>query len=182
MRGDGIGQAARLVDARQRGQDLRRDLLVQLHVLVELRHDRAAQGLGLGALARAQGHRHGLAHEVRVVLAHFADIRALRAFDQHLHGAVRQLQHLQDIGDAADLVQVFGGGLILRRRFLGHEHDALARLHRSFQRLDGLRATHEQRDHHVRKHHHVAQRQQWEANRLSREELCSRHQFPQSVI
>ncbi|MNM92285.1 hypothetical protein D3C81_1046120 [compost metagenome] len=182
VRGNGVGQAPCLVDARQRGQDLRRDLLVELHVLVELRHDGAAQGLGLGAFARCGRHGHGFAHEVRIVLAHLGDIRALRAFHEHLHGAVGQLQHLQDIGDAADLVQVVSRRLVLGSRLLGHEHDALARLHRSLKRLDGLRATHEQRDHHVRKHHHVAQRQQWEANRLSREELCSGHHFPQSVI
>jgi hypothetical protein len=43
---------------------------------------------------------------------------------------------------------------------LGGEHDALALLHRSFQRFDGLRATDEQWYHHMGKHDHVAQRQE----------------------
>ncbi|EHP40270.1 hypothetical protein OR16_26823 [Cupriavidus basilensis OR16] len=54
---------------------------------------------------------------MRFVFAHFADIRALRAFHQHLDGAVGQLEHLQDVGDAAHLIEVIGGRLILGRRF-----------------------------------------------------------------
>ena len=66
------------------------------------------------------------------------------------------------LDDAADLVQVLGPGLVLGGGLLRHQQDALARLHRGFQRLDRLRAPDEQRDHHVREHHHVAQRQQRE--------------------
>ena len=51
-------------------------------------------------------------------------------------------------------------GLVLGGGLLGDQQDALARLHRGLQRLDRLRAPDEQRDHHVREHHHVAQRQQ----------------------
>ena len=40
-------------------------------------------------------------------------------------------------------------------------------LHRGFERLDRLRAAHEQRDHHVREHHH-AQRQQRQASWIFR--------------
>ena len=53
VRGDGVGQAARVVDAGDRGQDLRRDLLVQLDVLVELLRHRAAQRLDLGRRLRS---------------------------------------------------------------------------------------------------------------------------------
>jgi len=44
-----IGQASRFVDAGERGQDFRRNLLVQLDVLVERRKQRAAQRLDSGA-------------------------------------------------------------------------------------------------------------------------------------
>ena len=69
--------------------------------------------------------------------------RALEPFDQHLHGAVGQLQHLQDARDATDLVDVFGSRLILRGVLLCHEHDALTRLHRGFERPNRLRTTDE---------------------------------------
>jgi len=88
------------------------------------------------------------------------DPRALAAFHQHLHGAVGELEHLQDVRNAADLVQVLGGGLVLGRRFLRDEQDALARFHGDFHRLDRLRPPDEERDHHVREHDHVPQRQQ----------------------
>jgi hypothetical protein len=35
------------------------------------------------------------------------DARALAAFDQHLDRAVRQFQHLQDVGNTTDVVKVF---------------------------------------------------------------------------
>ena len=51
VRGDRVGQAAGIVDAGDRGQDLGRDLLVQLDVLVELLRHGAAQRLDLAASA-----------------------------------------------------------------------------------------------------------------------------------
>ena len=97
------------------------------------------------------------------------DPRALRAFDQHLHGAVGQLQHLQDGGDAADVVQVLGRRVVLGRLLLGDQQDVLAGVHRDVERLDRFRAADEQRDHHVREHDDVAQRQQRQRGDVGRE-------------
>ena len=47
VRGDGVGEPARLLDAGERGQHLRRHLLVELHVLLELRDHRARQHVHL---------------------------------------------------------------------------------------------------------------------------------------
>jgi hypothetical protein len=56
MRRNGVGQAARIVDAGDRRQDLRRNLLVEFDVLVKLLHHGAAQGLDLtGFLAIVAG-------------------------------------------------------------------------------------------------------------------------------
>ena len=52
VRGDRVGQAAGVVDAGDRGQDLGRDLLVELDVLVELLRHRAAQRLDLALASR----------------------------------------------------------------------------------------------------------------------------------
>jgi hypothetical protein len=65
---------------------------------------------------------------------------ALLALDQHLHGAVGQLEHLQDGGDAADLEHVLDLGLVLGGGLLRHQHDAAAGFHGRFQRLDALGA------------------------------------------
>ena len=160
MRGHGVGQAAGLVDALQRGENLGRDLLVQLHVLIEGRQQRAAHRLDLRVAGAFLLDRRRLGHPVGFHVRDAADVGAVAAFDQHLYGAVRQLEHLQDARHAADAVHVVGAGVVLGGRFLRDQQDRLARLHRRFHRLDRLGAPDEQRNHHVREHHHVAQRKQ----------------------
>ena len=58
------------------------------------------------------------------------DARALLPLDQHLHGAIGELQHLQDRGDAADLEHVGDGGFVLGGSLLRHQHDAALGFHR----------------------------------------------------
>ena len=70
-----------------------------------------------------------------------------------------QLQQLQDRGDRADAVEVVGLRVVDVGLLLGDEHDPLVGPHGHVERLDGLLPPDEQRDHHVRVHHHVAQRQ-----------------------
>ena len=81
------------------------------------------------------------------------------AFDEHLDGAVGQLQQLQHLGERADLVQVLRAGRVGVGGLLGDQQDALVALHRLVERADGLVATDKQGDDHVREHHDVAQRQ-----------------------
>jgi hypothetical protein len=135
---DRVRETSGIVDAVQRRQDLRRHLLVQLHVLVELRQDRAPERFGLGRLGGVAVDRIQRAHEVLAGVVDRLDAGAVGAFDQHLDRAVGQLQQLQDVGNTADRVDVFGGGFILGSVLLGHEHDALARFHGGFQCLDGF--------------------------------------------
>ena len=162
-----------VVDAGDRGQDLGRDLLVQLDVLVELLRHRAAQRLDLGrGVGRRRHRRAPRPTKCSPLSAMRRGVGALHAFDQHLHGAVGQLEHLQDARDAADVEHVVGLGLVLAGGLLRHQHDLAARFHRGFERLDGLRAAHEQRDDHVREHHHVAQRQQRQRDRFGGRTGC----------
>jgi hypothetical protein len=63
MRGNGIGQATGFLDAGERCQDFRRDLLVQLDVLVELRHHRAAHRLDLVVAPLFGTHRRDVGDE-----------------------------------------------------------------------------------------------------------------------
>ena len=160
MRSDGVSQATRIVDTADGRQDLGRDLLVQLDVLVELLGHRAPQGFDLGLGVDFGRDRQHLGNEMLFGLGDAVGRGTLQAFDQHLDRAVGQFQHLQDAGNAADLEHIVGLGLVLAGGLLGHQHDLTTCFHRGFQGLDGLGATHEQRNHHMRKHHHVAQRQQ----------------------
>ena len=84
------------------------------------------------------------------------------AFDQHLHGAVRQLQQLQHVGERADVIDRVRLGIVVGGILLGREQDLLFRAHHLFQRLDRLLTPDEERNDHVREHHDVAQREDCE--------------------
>ena len=94
VRGDRVGQAPCVVDAGDGREDLRRNLLVQLDVLVELLRDRATQRLDLGLGLGLGRHRRDVGHEVLAVVADVMGVGTLNAFDQDLHRAVGQLEHL----------------------------------------------------------------------------------------
>jgi hypothetical protein len=160
VRGHGVGQAPRFVDAGDGGEDLGRDLAVELDVLVEVLNHGATQRFDLRSRRRVGADGQHLGDEVLALLPHLAGMRTLQALDQHLHGAVGQLEHLQDGRDAADVKEVLGLGLVLGGGLLGHQHDLPARLHGRLERLDGFGSPDEQRDDHMRKHHHIAQGQQ----------------------
>ncbi|MNM76611.1 hypothetical protein D3C81_884380 [compost metagenome] len=160
MRGDGVGKAGRLIDAGQGLQQLRRQLAVGLDVLLEQRHQRAGDRLDLARLACIGGiDFHGLAVQRSIAFADAGHLHARQAFDQHLDGAVGQLQQLQHLRQGADLVEVGGLRVIGLGRLLRQQQDALVRFHCLFQRMHGLVAADEQRDDHVREYHYVAQRQ-----------------------
>ena len=106
-----------------------------------------------------------------------AQTRAPNAFDEHLDGAVGQLQQLQDRRERADLVDVLRAGLVDVGLRLRDEQDLAIAGHRLIERRDGPLAADEQRDHRVRIHDDVAQRQDRESadgRRFSA--VC--HRFP----
>ncbi len=83
----------------------------------------------------------------------------MAAFDQHLHGTIRQFQQLQHRADGTDGEDVGRGRIVLRSILLGDEQDLLIILHDVFQRPHRFLAPHKERHDHVRKHHDVTQRQ-----------------------
>ena len=70
MRGNGVGEPAAVVDARHRRQNLGRDLLVELDVLVELGEQRAAHRLDLVGFAEIARERCRLGGQVLAFLDH----------------------------------------------------------------------------------------------------------------
>src|SRR3546814_4271319 len=66
-----------------------------LPVLLELRHHGARERVELTVVAGVIGNRLGVGLEEVLGVRVLADARALSTLDQHLHGAVRQLQELQ---------------------------------------------------------------------------------------
>ena len=159
VRRHGVGQAPGLLDAGERGEHLGRHLLVELHVLLELGDDRARQYVQLLLVVGLRIRQQRRIRGVVVAGVQFLDARAVDALDQHLHGAVGKLQKLQNRRDGGDAVQVVPLGIIDIGLLLRHQHDALVGAHGHIQRLDGLLAPDEQRNHHVGIDHHVTQRQ-----------------------
>ena len=100
----------------------------------------------------------GLGGEI-VLFAQLVQGHTLVAFHQHLDGAVREFEQLQDGGQRAEIEQVAHLGLIDVSLLLGHQRNLLAHLHGRVERQNGLLATDKQRDDHMRIDHHVAQRQ-----------------------
>ena len=178
VRRDRVGEPPGLLDAGERGQDLGRHLAVELHVLLELRDHRAHQHVHLAlVVGLAFADRAGLGGEV-VAGDELLDLRALDAFDEHLDRAVGQLQQLQDARDRADVVEVLRRGVVDVGLLLREQQDLLVDLHRLLEREDRALAADEQRDHHVRVDHHVAQRQDRQhVGRIGglRGGFCSRH-------
>ena len=166
MCSDGVGQSPSIVNARDRGENFWRDFFVQFDVLVKLLHHSATQGLDLGVLVThfSGQHRRQGANKVSLAIFNTVDHGTLLAFDQHFDGAIGQFEHLQDGGHAAHLEHIGDHGFVFGSRFLCNQHDASVCRHGNFQRFDTLGSTDKQRDDHVRKHHHIAQRQQGQVN------------------
>ncbi len=129
MRRDGIGEAPGLLDAGERSQDLRRHFLVELDVLLEVRHDRARQHVHLALFVLLDvGQRRHVGGEIGIRL-HVLDHRAGDALDQHLDGAVGELQQLEDGRHRADRVQVARLRIVDVGLLLRDQQDLLVALH-----------------------------------------------------
>ena len=159
MRGDGVGELGVVVDLLNDADDLRRHLLVELHIALELGDDRAGERLRLDLLAGVVGERDGVGFVVVGLFGVLDDTGALGALDQHLHGAVGQLEELQHAGERTDLEDGIGRRIIVGRILLRREQDERVGAHHLFEGADRFLAADEQRHDHVRKHHDVAQRQ-----------------------
>ncbi len=166
VRGDRVGQHARIGDLGDRVQAFRRDLLVQLDIVLELLGDGADQRLGIRAFRRRIIEQVGLGLVIVVLGGETLDTGARLAFDQHLDRAIGQLQQLQDIGQHADLIDGVGVGIIVRGILLGGQQDLLVAPHHLVQRLNRLLAADEQRHDHVGENHDIAQRQDGNGNQI----------------
>ena len=159
MGGDDVGQAAVVVNIVNAGHDFGGDFFVGFDVLVELSQQGAAQGFTVFRRAVVFGQHFDLGFEIFAVVLDGHSLGALCAFHQHLHGAVRQLQHLHHTCDGADLVQVFGGGVFNARIALRQQEDVLFFFCHGVQGGNGFAAADKQGQHHMGINHHVAQGQ-----------------------
>ena len=159
MRRHRVGELGVVVDLIDRDQHLRRDLLVELDVLLELADDGARQRFDLALVHRLFFKRRGVGLEELRIVGVARNPRARAAFDENLHGAVGQLQQLQNGADRADLVDVGGFRVVVARILLRGEQDLFIVLHDVFERAHGFIAADEERNDHMGKNDDVPQRE-----------------------
>jgi hypothetical protein len=159
VRAHGVGQLAGVVDLVDRDQDLWRDLLVQLDVLLELGDHRARQGIELALVAQILLGRLGIGLQEFLIFRVLDDLRPLAALDQHLDRAIRQLEQLQYGPHGPDRVDVARGRVVLGDVLLGDQQNLFVVLHDVFEGAHGLLAADEERHDHMRKDHNIAERE-----------------------
>jgi hypothetical protein len=158
MRCNGVCELRVVLDLTCGANDLGRDLLVQLDVVLEFRDHGAGQSLDLDSVFSRLGKDTRLSFVIVFARRVAFDLGAGAAFDQHLYGTVGQLQELENVCDGADLIDGVRRRIVVTRIDLRGQHDLLVGAHHLFQSADGLLTADEQRNDHVRKHHDVAQR------------------------
>ena len=110
--GHGIGQTRSIVDRRNRGEHLGRDLLVELDVTFKLADGGANQNFLILVVNGLGGDVLGLADKEILVVDHPLQASTLPTLYQHLDGAIRQFEHLQNIGHCPDGEDLLHGRLI----------------------------------------------------------------------
>ncbi len=159
MRGHRVGELGIVLDLGDRADHFRRDLFVELHVVVELGHHRARHRLHLHGVGDHVGNALHLGLVDVGPVAEALDLGAGRTLHQHLHGAIRQLQQLQHGRQRADGINGLDGRVVVLGILLGRQQNVLVVAHHLFEGADRLFAPHEQGHDHVREDDDVAQRQ-----------------------
>ena len=159
MRGDRVGELGVVLDLLDDADHLGRHLLVELHIVLELVDDGARERFRLDLLAGVVGENDRIGLVIFGAVGVALDLGARGALDQHLHGAVGQLEQLQHARERAGLVDRVGRRVVVGRVLLGGEQDERVGAHDLFKRLDRLLAADEERNDHVREHDDVPQRQ-----------------------
>src|SRR5438105_4535633 len=157
VRGNRIGQLARIVNTHRGNHRVVVQVVRQLHVLLEQRHDAPHRPLDVARRFLLLGeHLDDDAVEALVFLP-LDGARAIDALDEHLDVAIRQLQALDDVGDAAHRVDIVRARIVNRRVVLRREEDPLVLQQRVLERARGRWPPDYERHHHVGENDDVPQ-------------------------
>jgi len=160
-RGEEIRQPARLVDIRRQRDQIVREHRREVDDLLKRRADIALEGVDFELIFRAEDVRQ-LAHfgpEVRAQRRQPIEREAREALHDEAHAAVGQLEHLMNVRERADAVQVALARLFLGRVALNEYADQLAAGDRLVDEAHRRLARHGERHEGIREEHGVAQRQ-----------------------
>ena len=157
--GDHVGEQAGLGDVAGGDGRLRRHGCARLDVLLDLGLDRLHQRLDLEVLrGGVRQLLHGR-HEVRAGRHEAVHAEPALALHDGTHGSVLELDHLGDLGERADRVELGGVADLLRLGApLGHQRDQAPVGDGRVERVDALLATHLERHDHLREDDRLAKR------------------------
>jgi hypothetical protein len=162
MEGDEVRETPGLLDGARGHEDFLRDRFAEFGGLLEVGDERPHERLGLGVAGEHLLDDLDPDLDVGVGLEELHDPHAPHALHQRLRGAIGELELLQDVGDAADLVHVLGRRILDLRRPLGDEGDLMPAAHGLLERDDRALAADEERHDEVREEDEVPQGDQRE--------------------
>ena len=155
VRGDRVGELAGIVHADGGNHRVVLQVVRELHVLLEQRHDAAHGRFDFaGGFLLLRQHLDDDAIEALVFLP-LDRAGAIDALDEHLDVAVRQLQALDDVGDAAHREDVVRARVVNRGVVLRGQEDSLVLQQRVIERTRRGRPSDYERHHHVRENDDV---------------------------
>ncbi len=160
-RRDEVGELPGVGDVRGERLQVVRQQRRQRHHLLEVALDVPLQGVDLEMILLAQhfvGRRHRGA-QIRPRLNHAIEPHAREPLDDQPQAAVRQLEHLVDVGRDSDRIEIVLQRLLDRRFALGEHADHPAGGRRLVDQAHRRFARDRQRHERVRKQHRVPQRQ-----------------------
>ena len=136
MARDGVCQLGVVLNLRDRSQNFRRHLFVQLHIVFEVACDSPRerfQPLIISICVRDW--RYFCFKEI-FPTSEALNPRTGRSLNQNLHSLVRQFQELQHLAYCADIVNVAWVWIVITRIFLSNQQNLLVVLHHFFERPD----------------------------------------------
>ena len=161
MAGHEIGELRRIAGLADSRQRLLGDVLLHLGVALELLAHGAQERVDGVLLADRLGEILDLGLEEPLVLDIIRDPDPRPPLDENLHGAVGQLEKLENVGQHPRAVNPLRGGIVHRRIDLAGEQNLLVLRHHLLEGAHGFLAADEQGHDHVWKDHDVAQWQDW---------------------
>ena len=156
---DQIGQTCRLGRFGHRRQRFFGNVLLDLGITLKFFGDGLQQRLSGGLVTGLFRQIFGRGFKEAIIFKVFRDAHPRLPLDQHLHGAIGQLQQLQDIRQDAGVENTIGIGVIHAGVNLARQQDLLVIGHDFFEGAHRFIAAHEKRYNHVGEHHNIAQRQ-----------------------
>ncbi len=158
---DQVRQSSGIVDARDDGHEILRQILAERDRFFDCRLHISNQGFEFDRFGNGFDFSFwsDLGDEIRLRFVEVLHLRPRESLHENAHAAVGQFQHAHDHGNCSEIVKIRGFGIVGGRILLGDEHDHPVFCQRLIHSLDGSLSVYEERNNHVGKHDGFRKRQ-----------------------